>query len=177
MSTSEPGRKARRPTSTVRPPLMRSMMRPLMIELVVVRRLDLVPTLHALGLLARQQDVAFEVLGLLEQHVDVIADADGELALVVGELLLGDQPLGLVADVDDHRVRGDADHPAADDLALGQVLHRLVVHVDEPLVLLVRHLAPGAGLHVDDPLLVGRLARRRLGSLVGGGIGRLLVFG
>jgi hypothetical protein len=33
--------------------------------------LDLVPDLHLLGLLAREHDVAFTILGPLQQHVDV----------------------------------------------------------------------------------------------------------
>ena len=35
--------------------------------------LDLVPNLHLLGLLAREHDVAFTILGALEQHVDDVA--------------------------------------------------------------------------------------------------------
>ena len=35
------------------------------------------PDAHARRLGVGQQDVAFEVLGLLEQHLDVVADRDG----------------------------------------------------------------------------------------------------
>ena len=40
---------------------------------VGVGLLDLVPDLHLLGLLAREHDVAFTILGALEQHVDRVA--------------------------------------------------------------------------------------------------------
>jgi hypothetical protein len=67
-----------------------------------VGALDVVPHLHLLGLLAREHDVAVAVLGLLEQDVDAVADLDRDLAVLVAELLDGDDALGLVADVDDH---------------------------------------------------------------------------
>ncbi len=64
--------------------------------------LDLVPDLHLLGFFAREDDVAFAVFGALEQHVDDVAGLDGDLAVLVEELVDGDDAFGLVADVDDH---------------------------------------------------------------------------
>ena len=64
--------------------------------------LGVVPDLHLLGLFAREDDVAFTVLGALEEHVDDIAGLDGYLAGFVDELVDGDDAFGLVADVDNH---------------------------------------------------------------------------
>ena len=64
--------------------------------------LDLVPDLHLLGFFAREDDVAFAVFGALEQHVDDVAGLHGDLAVLVEELVDGDDAFGLVADVDDH---------------------------------------------------------------------------
>ena len=64
--------------------------------------LDLVPDLHLLGFFAREDDVAFAILGALEQHVDDVAGLDGDLAVLVEELADRDDAFGLVADVDDH---------------------------------------------------------------------------
>ena len=63
--------------------------------------LDLVPNLHLLGFFAREDDVAFAVFGALEQHVDGVARLNGNLTRLVDELVHGDDPLGLVTDVDD----------------------------------------------------------------------------
>ena len=63
--------------------------------------LDLVPDLHLLGFFAREDDVAFAVFGALEQHVDDVAGLDGDLAVLVEELVDRDDAFGLVADVDD----------------------------------------------------------------------------
>src|SRR5688572_439512 len=122
--------------------------------------LDVGPHPHPLGLLLGEEDVPLDVLGLLEQHVDVVADLDVDLARRVGELLDRDQALRLVADVDDDLVVGDADDAAADDLALGQVPHALVVERDELrvlfLALLLLRLAVAGDLRADHlfPLLL-----------------------
>ena len=49
--------------------------------------LDLVPDLHLLGFFAREHDVAFAILGALEQHVDDVAGLHGDLAGLVEELV------------------------------------------------------------------------------------------
>ena len=92
--------------------------------------------------------MALEILGILEQNLDLVSLLHGELAGEVAELFERDEALGLVADVDDHLVVGDADDPAADDLALGQVAHAVVVQRDQLRVLLRR----------DGLLVVGRAA-------------------
>ena len=68
-----------------------------------------------------EQDVPFDVLRLLEQHLDLVAVLDGDVAFDVLELVERNQTFGLVADVDDHRRLAHAHHLAADDLALGQI--------------------------------------------------------
>src|SRR5205814_1875807 len=47
--------------------------------------LDLVPDLHLLGFFAREDDVAFEVFGALEQHVDYVAGLDRHLSVLIEE--------------------------------------------------------------------------------------------
>ena len=92
-SICEPGRNARTPMSTARPPLIRSMTRPMTTLLLGVGLLDLVPDLHLLGFFAREDDVAFAILGALEQHVDDVAGLHGDLAGLVDELVDGDDAL------------------------------------------------------------------------------------
>ncbi len=104
---------------------------------VLVGPLHLRPAPHAQRLRVGQKHVAFEVLGLLEQDVDLLADLDGQLAAAVGELLDGDQALRLVPHVDDHRVGRDADDAPRHDLTLGEIAHALVVQLEE-LAVLVR---------------------------------------
>src|SRR6266403_1552400 len=84
--------------------------------------LDLAPDLELLRLLPREDDVARLGVARLEVDVDLVALVHGELALARGELVDRDGALGLVADVDRHRVAPDEDHPAGDDLALLRLL-------------------------------------------------------
>jgi hypothetical protein len=78
---------------------------------------DLVPDLEPVRLLLGEHDAAVLVLRLLEEHVDFVADADEDGAVVVHELPGGHEPLGLEADVDLDVVFVDGEHGAADDLA------------------------------------------------------------
>ena len=105
--------------------------------------LDLVPDLHLLGFFAREDDVAFAVFGALEQHVDGVARLDGDLARLVDELVHGDDPLGLVADVDDHFRRGDFQDGALDDLAFRDVAEAAIVKVQKACVFLRINLIVG----------------------------------
>src|SRR5690606_30458415 len=110
------------------------------------RALDLVPDLHLLGLLARQHDMAFPVLGPLEQHVDDVARLHRDLAVLVEEFLDGDDALGLVADVDDDLVLGDLQHRAFDDFAFCYIPEAAIVKVQTAGVFLRIHvgiLPPG----------------------------------
>ena len=110
---------------------------------LLIGALHVVPDLHLLGFFLGQDDVAFLVLGLLEQDVDDVPGLDRELARLVAELVDGDDPLRLVADVDDHFALGHLQHDASHNLAFGEVLEADVVHVEESLVLLGVHWAFG----------------------------------
>ena len=61
--------------------------------------------------------MAFTIFGALEQHVDHVACLHGDLAVLVEELVDGDEAFGLVADVDDDLGFGDLEHRALDDFA------------------------------------------------------------
>ena len=89
-------------------------------RLVVEDLLDLVPGLQALRLLVREVDVAlFGVAGLAHDG-DLVAALHGDVAFVVLELRHRNDAFGLVADVDDHVLRCDFQHGAADDLIFVQ---------------------------------------------------------
>ena len=125
--------------------------------------LDLVPDLHLLGFFAREDDVAFAVFGPLEQHVDDVAGLDGDLAVLVEELVDRDDAFGLVADVDDDFGRGDLENRALDDLAFRDVPEAAIVGIQQPGVFGRIHLlvvfarkgfepaAISAGFAVDRP--------------------------
>ena len=98
--------------------------------------LDLVPDLHLLGLLAREDDVAFAILGALEQHVDDVARLHRDLAGLVDELFDGDDAFGLEADVDDDFGRRDFDDGALDDFAFRDVAEAGIVKVQKASVFL-----------------------------------------
>src|SRR5262249_49862681 len=83
--------------------------------------LDLVPNLHLLGFFAREDDVAFAILGPLEQDVDDVAGLHGDLAVLIEEFAELNDAFRLVADVDDHFRRGDLQHRALDDLAFRDI--------------------------------------------------------
>ena len=105
--------------------------------------LDLVPDLHLLGFVLREDDVAVLVLRPLEENVDRVALLDRDLAREVGELGERDDALRFVADVDDHFRGGDGEDPAPDDLPLLQVLEGVLVLGEEVLVLLDRQFLFG----------------------------------
>ena len=114
--------------------------------------LDLVPDLHLLGLLARQHDVAFAILGALEQYVHDVAGLDGDLAVLVEEFADGDEAFGLVADIDDDVGLGDLEDSAFDDLAFR--------HVPEAVVINTKHGREFLRIHV---FVVHRLHSRACG--------------
>ena len=126
-SICDPGRNARTPMSTASPPLMRSMTRPMTTLRILVGLLDLVPDLHLLGLLAREDDVAFTVLGALEQDVDDVARLRGDLAVLVDEFFDGNDAFGLEADVDDDFRRRDFHDRALDDFTFRDVAEAGIV--------------------------------------------------
>jgi hypothetical protein len=94
---------------------------------ILVGLLDLVPNLHLLGLLAREDDVAFTILGALEKHVDGVAGLRSNLAGLVDELFDWNDAFGLEADVDDDFRRRHFHDRAFDDLTLGDVAEAGIV--------------------------------------------------
>ncbi len=114
MSTWLAGRKTLTPISTSKPAL--DLAGDLALDDVpfVIPGDDHLPGAHPVRLLARQDDLAGLVLHPLEQDLDVVARLRRRLVLPLVER---DQALGLVADVDDHLVADDLDHPARDDAA------------------------------------------------------------
>ena len=98
--------------------------------------LDLVPDLHLLGLLAREDDVAFTVLGALEQDVDGVAGLDGHLAGLVHELIDWDDAFRLVADVHDDFGWRHFEDGALHDLAFRDVAEAAIVKVQKARILL-----------------------------------------
>ena len=81
--------------------------------------LDAVPVLFELGLLVRQDDHAFLVFELLDEHINLVAHFHG---LGVHEFAAGDDALGLVADVHKDFLAADFDDDAFDDFARGKAL-------------------------------------------------------
>jgi hypothetical protein len=120
-----------------------------------VALLDLRPDLHPLRFLLRENDMAFGVLGPLQQNLDVVAYLDRDIAVVVHELVDRDQSFGLVADVDNHMVGADADDMTGDNLPLREMPHALVIHRYHFIVIelgLLFFAAVGVG-NVGRPLL------------------------
>ena len=129
------------------------------------RGLDLAPGLLEAGALLGQQQPPLLVLLGEHQGIDALAQRDllgGVHRAPDRELGRGDDPLRLVADVDQDLVLVDPDHLAAHDVALLEGLDRRVVVRDE--------------LAVDlDQEVVGALGGRLLGAVAGSlrrGVGR-----
>ena len=93
--------------------------------------LHVVPDLHLLRFFAGKNDVAVAVLGALQQHVHDVAGLNGDLAVLVQELLDPDDAFRLVPDVDDHLGVGDLEHRALDDLAFRDVAEAAIVEVEQ----------------------------------------------
>ena len=83
----------------------------------VANRENLVPVLLELGLLLGENDHAFLVFELLDQDVHDVADLDG---LDVVELVAGDDPFTLVADVHEHFLVADFDNGTFDNFIGGK---------------------------------------------------------
>src|SRR5690606_5593993 len=93
--------------------------------LVLLERfLEFVPHHRALGLLARQHGLAEAVLERVQRHLDGVAHAHVDLAVLVAELFDRDDALGLQAGIDDDHVGTHVHDGTADDgarLELGDV--------------------------------------------------------
>ena len=87
---------------------------------------DLLPVLAVEGLLTREDDHALVVFEAFEQHVDLVAHVN---VVEVVELAVGDDPLGLVADVDEDFARANFEDVAFDDGTLTEILHGFVDEV------------------------------------------------
>ena len=134
MSTSEAGRKPRTPRSMIRPPLTTSMTVPSTGSPRLGGGLDAAPRLLEAGALLGHDQAAVLVLLGEDERVDLLAELDLVVrvdGLADRELVGGDDPLGLVADVDEDLVVVDADDVAGDDLALLEVGEGRVVVRDD----------------------------------------------
>ena len=138
---------------------MRSMTRPMTTLRSWIGLLDLVPDLHLLGLFAREHDVAFAVLGALEQHVDDVAGLRGDLAGLVDELFDRDDAFGLEADVDDDFGRRHFHDGALDDFAFRDVAEAGIVKLQEGGVFLRIDVGRPCG---ENPMTCQRFQSRHL---------------
>ena len=77
--------------------------------------LQRLPSLRPFGLLPRQAGFAPAVVHHLQRHLDLVAQGQGERAVLVEELALGNDAFGLQAGVDYDRFVVDIDHRAGDD--------------------------------------------------------------
>ena len=75
-----------------------------------------VPGADAAGALVRQGQVAFDVLPAVGQHLDLVADVDGDSAVGSSDLLDGNEALLFAADVDDGALRRDFEDAAVQDV-------------------------------------------------------------
>src|SRR5690348_14368907 len=99
-------------------------------------RLDRAPGALVLCALLGQDQAAFLVLLLEDESFHLVADLDDLVGVDVvldGQLARGDDALGLVADVQQHLVPVDLDDDALDDVAIVEVLDRLVGRGEEVL--------------------------------------------
>ncbi len=116
--------------------------------------LDRAPGALVLRALLGQDQAAFLVLLLEDQGLDLVADGDDLVGVDVvldGELAGGDDTLGLVADVEQDLVPVDLDDDAFDDVAVVEVLDRLVDRGEEVFLdadVVDRDLGAGACLGV-----------------------------
>src|SRR6185503_18559947 len=97
--------------------------------------LDLVPDLHLLGFLAREDDVAFAVFGTFEQDVDDVAGLNRDFAALVEELVDRDDAFGFVTDVDDDFGGSDFENRSLDDFAFRDVAEAVIVGIQQPGIL------------------------------------------
>ena len=95
------------------------------------RGFDAVPDQHPLRFFAREDDVAAVVFQTLDEHIELVARLDGDLAVIAGDFVDRQNAFGFVADVDDDFGAEDFQDTPADDVALGEVRHFPVVHVEQ----------------------------------------------
>src|SRR6185312_9965064 len=103
---------------------------------VVLELLDRAPGALVLRALLGQDQPALLVLLLEDEGFDLVADGDDLVGVDIvldGQLARGDDPLGLVADVEQDLVPVDLDDGSFDDVAIVEVLDRLVDGGEEVL--------------------------------------------
>ena len=101
--------------------------------LVLVRLLDALPRLLEGRALGGEDQTTVLVFFLEDEGLDVLAELDDLVrvdALADGELVGGDQTLGLVPDVHEHLVLVYADDVALDDVAVLEVYEDGLVYRD-----------------------------------------------
>ena len=127
---------------------------------LLLERLDRAPGALVLRALLGQDQAPFLVLLLENEGFHLVTDLDhfGRVDIVLdGQFARGDDALGLVADVEEHLVAIDLDDRALNDVAIVEVLDRLIDGGEEVL---------------RRPDVVDRdLLRRGLGSRDSGGVG------
>ena len=85
---------------------------------------DPIPILLELSLLLGEDNHAFTVLELFDEHIDAIANLDG---FDVGKFVGGDDSLALVADIHQDFLGADFDDGSLDDFASSKA-HRALLH-------------------------------------------------
>jgi hypothetical protein len=139
---------------------------------------DLVPHLQLVGLLLGEEHQAVVGLLALDEHVHPVARGHDRLAAArVGELAERDHPLGLVADVDDDRVLGQADDGPGDDISFAERIRVRHGRLEQRGEALAASAGRGLGLYChgkevpfcDAPLRIDRGGR----GDIGGGVRRL----
>ena len=133
-STSDAGRKPRRPMSRMRPPFTTSITGPSTTPPESLICSIVAPGALVLGALLRQDESTLLVLFLEDQRLDLVAERDDLVRVDVvadRELADGDDALGLVADVEEHLVVVDLHDRALHDVAVVEGDDRLVDRVVE----------------------------------------------
>src|SRR5467141_1084129 len=121
--------------------------------ILLVRFPDPFPDAHEVGLLLRQDDGAFLVLEVLEEHLDLIAFLE---ALRILELVDRHRAFRLEADVEDDGGVGHAQHFRFDDLAFLDIRERPLVQQGHFFDLVGRIFLVETG--ADAELRAGRFA-------------------
>ena len=130
-SICEPGRNARTPMSTARPPLMRSMTRP-MTTLRSAYAFSTSSQIFIFSAFSRDSTMWPLRSSVRSSRTSMMSPACTVTSpSFVEELADGDQAFGLVADVHDHGGFGEPEHGALDHLAFRHVAEAVVVERDE----------------------------------------------
>ena len=93
--------------------------------------LDLVPDLHEIGFLLRQNELPFLSFDIFQEDLDVLADFE---LVGVGELGKGYRSFRLEPDIDDDLSVFNRDNNTGNNLAFHDILQGLVVHLEHLLV-------------------------------------------